>query len=140
MTANYRAVGPECRVVLYESALIVFVAFGVSGAWSEIVREHHGRAAENIVFKLNALIYGHVVLDFHAAADLDIIGNVYVLAEGAVLAYCCSRLHVREAPDLGSGTDGNIVVYYAGGVEVVGHCVDYYRVIVLGLFDQYITI
>ena len=85
------------------------------------IREHHGGAAENVIFKLNALIYGYVVLDLHAVADLHIVGNVHVLTEGAVLANGRSGLHMREVPDLGSGTDGNVVVYYAGGVSVVGH-------------------
>ncbi len=60
---------------------------------------------------------------------LHVIGNSNLLTQGAVLADCRSGLHVREVPDLGSGSDGNVVVYYAGGVEVIIHSESSFEII-----------
>ena len=110
----------DCRVSAYRCSLAdegLKVKFGatlrVLAARSVDVREHHGRATEYVILKLNALVHGDVVLDLYVVADLYIVPDVDVLTKRAVAADLSVLVHVAKVPDFCSLTDLDVVVYKA---------------------------
>ena len=58
------------------------------------------RTAKHVVGQLDTLVHRNVVLDLHAIANLDVGGNIHVLAQTAVATNLRATLHVTEVPDL----------------------------------------
>ena len=78
--------------------------------WGRDVGEDAGRAAEDIVLKLYPFIDRDIVLYPHAVPYFDIVGDIYILPEGAFLSDGCPLLHVAEVPYFGPCADGNILI------------------------------
>ena len=117
MATDHGGVGPQGGAFA-DLRLGVDTVHGEVGAWRGHVGEHAARATEHVVLNLDAFVDGDVVLYADAVADLDVAAHVHVLSEGAILAYDGTLLDVAEMPDLGSFTDGHVVVDVAAFVYV----------------------
>lgn len=78
--------------------------------WGRDVGEYAGRAAEDIVLEFYPFIDRNIVLDADAVPYFYVVGNIYILPEGAFLSEGCPLLHVAEVPYFGPCADGNILI------------------------------
>ena len=87
--------------------------------WHKDIGKHTGRTAEDVVFKLYALVDGNVVLDANAITDFDVITDIHILPKRAVLANDGTALHMAEMPNLGAFTYRDIVIDIAGWMNCI---------------------
>ena len=121
MTAHDGTVGSKRSPLTHERARVRAMYRKMRPRCSHI-REHAGRAAENMVLQLNALVHRDVVLDSHSVADPDIVRDVDILSQRTVPADDGSPLDMAEMPNFRSGADGYAIVDITAFVnEVVRH-------------------
>ena len=100
MTAHHRAVGPQ-RSALTDSRLGIHPMNREMGSWRGHVGENTTRPTKDVVFNLNALIDGDVVLDPNTVAYAHVVAYVDILSQGTTLANDGTRLDMAEVPYLG---------------------------------------
>ena len=83
------------------------------------VGEHHGRAAKHVVFHLDSLVEGNVVLYFDVVANDDSSADKTVLPEGAASADAAAAHDMAKVPDLGALPNDAGLVDDAGGMDIV---------------------
>src|SRR5881227_1478256 len=81
------------------------------------VGEYHRRSTEDVIFELDTLIHGDVVLDLAVVADPRAIHDDHVLAETAARPDDGTRHHMAEVPDLRPITDCGALVDIRGLVH-----------------------
>ena len=121
MAAHDGTVGSERSPLAHERARVNAV-YREMRPWGIHVREHAGRAAENVVLQLNALVHRDVVLDPDPVADPDVVRDVDILSQRTVPADDGSPLDMAEMPNFRSGADGRAIVDITALVnEIVRH-------------------
>src|SRR6266536_3422329 len=116
--AHDRRVGTDRAAALHERAPVCVLARHVTARVHD-VGEDTGGTAEDVVFQLDALVDGHVVLDLDVVADPGPRHHDDVLAEVTPLADHGARHHMREVPDLGAVPDHRPVIDVAGFVREI---------------------
>ena len=119
IAADYRCVCPNRCTGADNSTFVSGMPFGVLCAGGQVVREHTRRSAENVIYKLYAVVDRYVVLYLHAVAYLDVVAYVHVLAKLAVLADNAMALDVAEVPNLRPFADDYIIINNACRVHKI---------------------
>ena len=120
MTADHGGVGANGRAAAHERPPELLLARHVTPGIDH-VREHHRRAAEDVVFEHDSFVDRHVVLDLHVVANRDVARDEYVLAEGAEAANRRARHDMAVMPDFGALADGAALVDRSRRVREITH-------------------
>ena len=122
MTAHYRAIRAEGSSLAHARTRVNSVHREVRPR-SIYIRENAGRATEDIVFELNALVDGNIVLDPDTIPNVDIVANIHILAQGTILSDDSPLLDMAEMPNFRSGANLDAVIHVTALVnEKVLHC------------------
>ena len=122
MTAHYRAIRAEGGTLAHARTRVNTVHWEVRPR-SIYIRENAGRATEDIVFELNALVDGNIVLDPDTIPDADIVANIHILAQGTILSDDSPTLDMAEMPNFRPGANLDAVIHVTALVnEKVLHC------------------
>jgi hypothetical protein len=118
MTADNGAVGTQ-RGTFFHQRFIILPVDGEMSTWHKDVGENAGRSAEHIIFEFYTFIDRNVVLNANAISYLDVIANIHILPERAILADDGTTLYMAEMPNLGTITDGNVFVNVTGWMDCI---------------------
>ena len=116
MAAYDGAVGSEGSSLAHERARVNTV-YREMRPGCDHIREHAGRAAENIVFQFHAFVHGDVVLEPATVADPHIVADIDILTERTVPSDNSSPLDMAEVPYLRVGADGDSLIDIAAFVN-----------------------
>ena len=116
MTAHYRAIRAERCAFAHARTRVDSVHREVRPR-SIYIREYAGRTAKDIVFYLDALVNGNIVLDPDTVADAGVVANVHILAQGTVRSDDSPFLDMAEMPNLCSGANLDAVIHVAAFVN-----------------------
>ena len=116
MAADDGAVGSEGSPFAHERARENTVNRKVRPGGGHI-REHAGRAAENIVFQFHAFVHRDVVLEPATVADPHVVADIDILSERTVPSDNGSPLDMAEVPYLRAGADGDSLIDIAAFVN-----------------------
>src|SRR5690606_21339227 len=122
-TADYCGVCAYGGVSFYQCLYVIFACVSwVGTAWSPYVGKDHARAAKDVVFEDDALIYRDVILYLHVTSYLHVFCHVDVLPDRAVGAYLAVATYVADMPYLGALSDARSLVYVRRFVhKVIAH-------------------
>ena len=121
MTAHYRAIRAEGGSLAHARTRVNSVHREVRPR-SIYIRKDTGRATEDIVLYLDALIDGNVVLDPDTIPDPGVVSNVHILAQGTVRSDNSAFLDMAKMPNFRSGANLDAVIHVAALVnEIVLH-------------------
>ena len=121
MTAHDRAIRAERCAFAHARTRVNSVHREVRPR-SIYIRENAGRAAEDIVFYLDAFIDGDIVLDPDTITNADVIGDVNILAQGTVRSDNSSFLNMAKMPNFCPGANPDAVIHVAAFMnEIVLH-------------------
>ena len=116
VTAHYRAIRAKRCAFAHARTRVDSVHREVRPR-SIYIREYAGRTAEDIVFYLDALVNGNIVLDPDTVADAGVVANVHILAQGTVRTDDSALLDMAEMPNFRSGADLDAVIHVAALVN-----------------------
>src|SRR5438552_2913733 len=95
-------------------------AVGVDGAGMLVVEQHHARAEEDAVLKVESVEDENAVLKLAVRADPHVLVDVGALADDASLADDSTLAHLRLVPDPRALTDGGVRRDFGGGMDEDG--------------------
>ena len=110
MTAHYRAIRAERCAFAHARTRVNSVHREVRPR-SIYIREYAGRAAEDMVLYLDALVDGNIILDPDTIPYADVIRNVHVLTQGTVRPDDSPSLDMAEMPNFCTGADLDAVIH-----------------------------
>ncbi len=118
MAAQDRGIGPDGGAFPDQGFMIVIrTALRVFTAGINDIGKDHGRAAKDIVFQLHTFVNRNIVLDLDVIADAHIRSHIDILTKGAVGSDTGTGLNMAEVPDLGPGSELDVVVDVAAFVD-----------------------
>ena len=121
MAAHYRAIRAERSALAHARTRINSVHREVRPR-SIYIREYAGRTTEDIVFDLDPLVDGNIVLDADTIPDAGIVAHIHILAQGTVLSDDSPSLDMTEMPNFRSCADAYAIVDIRAIMnEEVGH-------------------
>ena len=118
VTAHYRAIRAERCAFAHARTRVNSVHREVRPR-SIHIRKYAGRTAEDIVFYLDALVNGNIVLDTDPIAHADVVTNVHILAQGTVRSDDSPFLNMAEMPNFRSGADLDAVIHVTALVNKI---------------------
>ena len=122
MTAHNRAIRTEGSSLTHARTRVNTMYREVR-PWCIYIRENAGRSTEDVIFNINALIDGNIVLDPDTIPNADIVANIHILAQGTILTNNSPALDMAEMPNIRPGANLDAVIHVTALVnEKVLHC------------------
>ncbi len=143
MAAYDSTVGSE-RCSLLDQGFCIDTVYRKVSARSSYVGEHARRAAEDVVFDFNSLIYRHIILDTHSVAYPDIVADIHILAQRTVFSQRSALLDMAEMPYLGAVSYDYIIIDVARRVYEIfllfhtAHLLQHFHLALVGKIFCYI--
>ena len=81
VAANNGSISSNTCAFFDEGLLIGCVSLWIFSPRCQIIREYTRRTTKNVVLKFYPFINGYIVLNFDTVANVDIIGDVYILSK-----------------------------------------------------------
>ena len=122
MTAHNRAIRTERGSLAHARTRVNSVHREVRPR-SIYICKNAGWATKDVIFNLNALVDGNIVLDPDTIPNVDIVANIHILAQGTILTNNSPALDMAEMPNFRPGANLDAVIHVTALVnEKVLHC------------------